>query len=90
MLKGNVIKGWITSIVGVVTMITTLLLVFTGQMDFVWNGIAGLSIGTVLLMAPQTIETQFAKLFGMMKGKGQADDITPPDAPSDETNTRKD
>lgn len=86
MLKGNIIKGWITSIVGVITMITTLLLVFTSQIDFIWNGIAGLSIGTILLMAPQTIEKQFIKLFGIMKGKNQVDDSSS----SDETNTRKD
>ena len=68
-MKKNIVKGWVTSIIGVITMIISLFLVFFGQIDFVWDGIAGLSIGTVLLMAPQTIERQFTRIFSGMTTK---------------------
>lgn len=83
MLKKNVLKGWITSIIGVITMVLTLVLVFCDQIDFVWDGVAGLSIGTILLMAPQTIEKYFVRLFGAMSGRGGRDD-------DDNENTRRD
>lgn len=87
MIKGNLIKGWITSIIGIITMIVSLLLVFTGQIDFVWDGVAGLSIGTVLLMAPQTIEKQFIRLFSMMSTKVPPDGSTYNDKSTTETTT---
>lgn len=52
----NVISGWATTIVGIATMIISLVLVWQKVFDFVWEGIGGLTIGTVLLMAPKTIE----------------------------------
>jgi len=72
MIKKHLIKGWITSIVGVATMVISLVLVFTGKIDFVWDGLAGLGIGTVLLMAPRTIEKQFMKIFSFMSSKSPA------------------
>lgn len=51
----NIIKGLVTSIIGIITMIVTIFLVFTGSMSFVWEGIAGLCLGTILLLAPDTI-----------------------------------
>lgn len=62
-LKTNMLKGWITSVIGVVTMGMTLYLIFNGTFTFVWEGVAGLSIGTVLLIAPTTIETAFIKIL---------------------------
>lgn len=72
MLKRNVIKGWITSIIGIACMALTLILVYLDKMDFIWDGIAGLSIGTILLMAPQTIEKYFIDLFSKFTGKSSS------------------
>lgn len=72
MLKKNVIKGWITSIIGITAMVITLILVYLDKMDFLWDGIAGLSIGTILLMAPQTIEKYFIDLFSKFTGKSSS------------------
>lgn len=74
----NIVKGLITSAIGLATMIVTLFLVFTGSMDFVWSGIAGLSIGAVLLLAPDTIVKSFGKMLGKFTGKGQI--ISPDDS----------
>lgn len=63
----NIIKGLITSIFGVATMIITLFLIFTGAMDFVWGGLAGLAMGTILLLAPDTI---VKKLGDVIKSVG--------------------
>jgi len=68
-LAGNVIKGYITSIIGVSCMVITLFLVFTGTMDFVWNGVAGLVIGCILLIAPKTLERKFVEVVGSIVGK---------------------
>lgn len=65
----NVVKGLITSTVGLATMIVTLFLIFTGSMDFVWSGVAGLAIGCVLLLAPDTIVKKFGDLLSNISGK---------------------
>lgn len=51
----NIVKGIITSSIGVATMVITLFLIFTKSMDFVWGGLAGLTMGTILLLAPDTL-----------------------------------
>jgi hypothetical protein len=66
----NVVKGLITSTIGMATMIVTLFLIFTGSMDFVWSGVVGLAVGCVLLLAPDTIVKRFGDLLGNMSGKG--------------------
>lgn len=55
-IRKNVINGWVTTIVGIATMVISLVLVWQKVFDFVWEGIGGLVIGTFLLMAPRTIE----------------------------------
>ncbi len=72
-MKENVVKGWITSLVGVVTMGLTLFLVFNGTFDFVWDGIGGLVIGCILLMAPQTIEKKVSEAIKRWNGSTSGD-----------------
>ena len=62
----NIIKGIITSIVGMITMIVTLFLVLTKSMDFVWEGIAGLTFGTILLLSPDTIIKKLGDVIGII------------------------
>lgn len=66
-ISENILKGTITSLIGVTTMIITLVLLWTRAIDFVWNGVAGLCIGCILLLAPKAIETslvEFIKAWG--------------------------
>lgn len=69
-LKANVIKGWITSMIGVATMVITLILVYTKAIDFVWSGIGGLVTGCVLLLAPKTVERKVSEFLGNRGGNG--------------------
>ncbi len=62
-LTQNILKGYLTTLVGVATVVVTLVVVFRGTMEFVWNGVAGLCIGTALILAPQTIEKIFMKIL---------------------------
>jgi len=55
-LERNIISGWATTIIGIAAMIISLVLVWQKVFDFVWEGIGGLAIGTILLIAPKTIE----------------------------------
>lgn len=71
----NVIKGIITSAIGVATMVITLFLIFTGAMDFVWGGLAGLAMGTILLLAPDTLVKKLGdviKAVGLNKSGAEA------------------
>lgn len=82
-IKTNIIKGWITSIIGIVTMGITLYLVFTKAIDFVWEGIAGLGMGAILFIAPRTIERaiiDFIKAWGGKNNSG-ADEPSIKDEP---------
>lgn len=65
----NIIKGLITSTIGVITMLLTLLLVFTGMIDFVWSGAVGLIIGCALLIAPDTLVKKVANILSSIAGK---------------------
>lgn len=64
----NVAKGWITSIIGILTMILTLYLVYNGTFDFIWEGVGGLVMGTILLLAPQTIEKKVSEAISKWSG----------------------
>jgi hypothetical protein len=81
MLESNVIKGWITSLVGTACMIISLFLVFNKTIDFVWEGIGGLTIGTILLLAPKTIEKKVSEFINR---NGGSDIPTPEPEPEPE------
>lgn len=63
MIKKNIVKGWVTSLIGTATMVITLYLVFNKSMSFVWDGVVGLLIGCVLLLAPKTVEQKVSELI---------------------------
>lgn len=57
----NILKGWITSLVGTATMVISLFLVYRGTITFIWEGIGGLIVGCLLLVAPQTVEKKISE-----------------------------
>ena len=72
----NVLGGWITTIIGTATMVVTLFLVYKGTFTFVWEGIGGLIIGCVLLLAPETIEKKVSDAISViLKKNNQQQDI---------------
>jgi len=66
-MKPNVIKGWISSIIGILVLISTVLLIFISEIPFIWEGIAGFVMGTLLLYAPRSIEKFVEKWLGVNK-----------------------
>lgn len=54
--KSNIIKGWVTSIIGVGILLMTFLMLFIGEIKFLWEGIAGICAGVILLYTPRSIE----------------------------------
>ncbi len=62
-IKSNIIKGYITSGIGTIILLMTVFFLFTKQIFFIWEGIAGLTMGTILLMAPRTIEKKTSELI---------------------------
>lgn len=52
----SIFDAVVTSVIGVVTMVITLILVWTRAIDFVWQGVAGLIVGCILLMVPKSFE----------------------------------
>lgn len=66
-MKPNVIKGWISSIIGILVLISTVLLLFISEIPFIWEGVAGLIMGTILLYAPRSIEKFVEKWLGVDK-----------------------
>lgn len=66
-IKENILKAWITSIIGTVLMVASLILWITGVIPIKWDATIGLALGTILLLAPQKIETlaiNFVKHWG--------------------------
>lgn len=71
----NILKAWFTSLAGIATVALSLFLVWKGTFDFVWEGIGGLAIGTILLLAPRTIEKNVSRWIDSL-GKSE-EDCTP-------------
>jgi len=63
----NVIKGWISSIIGVLVLLSTILLILASAIPFIWEGIAGFVMGTILLYTPRSIEKFVEKWLGINK-----------------------
>ena len=72
----NILTSVITTTIGVVTMLLSLFLVFNGKMDFVWNGIAGLVIGVILVLAPDTLVNKIGDFISKFTKKGDSDSPT--------------
>ena len=51
-VKENVIKGYITSLIGLVICYVTYKQIDSGAFGFVWEGIAGFGLGIMLILAP--------------------------------------
>jgi len=69
---GNILKGWITSIIGVILLIVSVVLIVDGRLPVVWEGIGLICMAVILLYAPQTIEK-----FIMHWVKGGNANVTP-------------
>jgi len=62
-IKRNIIKGWITTIFGVVTIVITLNLIYKNKITFMWDGVLGITLGSLLIMSPQTIESKISQFL---------------------------
>jgi len=70
----NAFKGWLTTLIGVATMVLTLWEVYKNVFDFVWEGIGGLIVGSILIMAPQTIEKKLSEVIKAWGNKKSGSD----------------
>ena len=72
-VRQNIVKGWITSIVGLVVMLLTVYFLFKREINFMWEGTIGLCLGTILLLAPKTIERYISEAIKSIGGFGNND-----------------
>ena len=47
----------------------SILLVYKGVIDFTWDGVVGLSMGSILLLTPKTIEKKVSEVISAWGGK---------------------
>ena len=81
-IRANIIKGWITSIVGTSLMILSLLLWYTGVISMMWEGAIGLILGSLLLLTPRSLERNVGKFLSAWGGGNNIEDCsTKPDNP---------
>lgn len=71
----NILKGWITSLVGTAAMVISLVLVYRGTMAFIWEGIGGLVAGCLLLVAPETVEKKISEAISAFSKNNQQPNI---------------
>ena len=48
----NIIKGWVTSLLGIAVCYLTYVEIKEGSFSFVWEGLSGFGLGVTLLLAP--------------------------------------
>lgn len=59
----NIFKAWITSALGVIIYVMTSVMIYRGTLDWVWGGVIAYAMGTILLLAPETIEKNVKNLI---------------------------
>lgn len=84
-IKGNIVKGWITSIIGTLLMAASLFLWFTGVIPLIWEGSVGLILGCILLLAPRTIEKKVSEYLGFRSNIQSGQNQPPVEPPVEET-----
>lgn len=52
----KLIGGIISTIAGILIIAMTLIFIWKGIFTWLWEGVAGISIGTILLLVPESIE----------------------------------
>lgn len=67
----NILKGWLTTIVGLIAIVITLVGIYLGKIDWVWNGLAGVTVGVVLILSPQTLEQKFLDILNKLTGSNK-------------------
>lgn len=55
------IKDWFTDLLGAIVMGVTIYLIYTAQIQWMWEGIIGMCIGFVLLWVPDDIILKYIK-----------------------------
>lgn len=70
-LKRNIIKGWITTVFGVLACSIVSLLLAKKEIYFVWEGIAGYSVGAILIIAPDKVSELVSGLLGRVSNSKQ-------------------
>jgi|GEM_PF-6982305 len=65
----NIIKTFITSIMGVIIYVITTIFLWRGDIGFLWEGIAGFTIGSILLLFPKAIEKFILTYLGNSSNK---------------------
>lgn len=55
------VDTWVTSLVGIIIYSITTYLIIKGRFDFLWEGVGGYGTGTILLLAPKSVETLISK-----------------------------
>lgn len=59
----NIFKSFITTTLGIVTATITLLLLWKGNFSFIWDGLVGLIIASILILSPDKIITIVIKFI---------------------------
>ena len=67
MNKLNIIRGWLTTLIGLAVAIVTITLVLNKAFDFIWEGAAGLGVCAILIMAPETVEKKITEVINKIK-----------------------
>lgn len=64
MRLSNILKGWLTTVLGLFILFLVSRSLYNHSITFVWDGIAGIVIGVVLLVAkPTFLEEKFNDLI---------------------------
>lgn len=51
----NIIKGWITTLIGTAIIIVAVVMIYTSTLPFYWEGAGLILTGAILLIAPDKI-----------------------------------
>lgn len=79
-IKKNIVKGWITSIIGTLMMLGALFLWFGGLLKTWPDTTVAMALGCLLLIAPRSIEKIILKWVGNKEIPSNTDNNEPSDA----------
>lgn len=68
-IKGNIFKGIVTSLAGIVLIFAAVFLWFGGIIHMIWEGAVTILLGVILLLAPDSIVSKISEFIKAWGGK---------------------
>lgn len=62
-MNSRIMKAWVSSLFGVSIAVISSILLYKGTINFMWDGLLGLSLGFAIFMIPEKVESAIGSIL---------------------------